>query len=185
MSVRGTLTINWKEADTFRGLYGQQITDQVGSRQFLKGPRKMQESQSYAQLVVYQGMIASHPYFLQQNACLKALGLRGVVARYTDGRDVILLISFSIIIPAYLLHKVLTLEIAVRRLQACWSNISLLWNRLNVRNIVPGDSDAMIACHQKDIVKLRDIFANGYGTPNDTTESGQSLIQVCVMVVRK
>ena len=130
--------------------------------------------------MIYLGMTASHPCFLQQYSWLKMFGFRGVVARYKNGRDVVLLTSFSVGLFEPLLHKSLFVEVAVRPLQSCRTGFSLLWGQLSIRNIVPYNSEAMTACRHGDLIKLRNQIENGLTMPNDTTKSGQTMLQVCV-----
>ena len=166
-----------------RDIQKHQVRDLTEACRSGDDPRNRNGPQSRGKWINYKDMTASHPYCLQHYSWLETLGLRGVIARYTDSKNVVSLTSLSIRLPRCLFHRVLALEVAVRQLQSCWNDISLLRGRLTIKNVIPDDCETIKACQQGDLMKLQELFGNGRAKPNDTTENGRTILQVCGILV--
>lgn len=69
---------------------------------------------------------------------------------------------------------------SIRRLSTFLPNITLLGGGLNFVNIVPMDSEIVLACQSGDLLAVRDLFLRKEAAPNDMTidEHDRSLLYV-------
>jgi hypothetical protein len=83
--------------------------------------------------------------------------------------------------PSYPNKMAVVLSFSIRRLLGLLPNVSVLGGGLNFVNMVPEDSEIVIACDKGDTLAVRDLFRQKKAAPNDMTLQDRALLYVSML----